>query len=140
MLNHPGCTFHHIGIACRDLDSEQTHWEALGYTQESPEFEDPVQRVRGRFLVGPGPRLELLSPTAENSPLEGVLKRRTKLYHQAFEVADFDQVISELDDLGLRATAAPARSVAFGGRRIVFMMMGNGNLIEIIEAGKLAAL
>jgi len=134
MLTELGCTFHHIGIACRDLDAEQAYWEVLGYTLEAPEFEDPIQRVRGRFLVGPGPRLELLAPTAENSPVEGVIKRRTKMYHQAFETKAFDRTLAALEDTGARRTAEPACAVAFGGRRIVFVLTPNANLIEIIEA------
>lgn len=134
MLNDLGCHFHHIGIACRKLDTEQAYWSVLGYTLESPEFEDPVQKVRGRFLTGPGPRLELLAPTAEDSPVQGVLQRRTKMYHQAFETREFDRALAALEDTGARRTAEPAAAIAFGGRRIVFLMLPNGNLLEIIEA------
>lgn len=134
MLTDLGCHFHHIGIACRKLDAEQAYWSVLGYTLESPEFEDPVQKVRGRFLTGPGPRLELLAPTAEDSPVQGVLQRRTKMYHQAFETREFDKALAALEDTGARRTAEPAAAIAFGGRRIVFLMLPNGNLLEIIEA------
>ena len=134
MLNDLGCHFHHIGIACSKLDTEQAYWSVLGYTLESPEFEDPVQKVRGRFLTGPGPRLELLAPTAEDSPVQGVLQRRTKMYHQAFETREFDRALAALEDTGARRTAEPAAAIAFGGRRIVFLMLPNGNLLEIIEA------
>ncbi|VVE27480.1 lactoylglutathione lyase [Pandoraea capi] len=134
MLTALGCTFHHIGIACRDLDAEQAYWEVLGYSLESPEFEDPIQRVRGRFLTGPGPRLELLAPSAEGSPVEGVLKRRTKMYHQAFETREFDRALAALEDTGARRTADPAPAIAFGGRRIVFLFLPNGNIVEIVEA------
>lgn len=134
MLTDLGCHFHHIGIACRKLDAEQACWSVLGYTLESPEFEDPVQKVRGRFLTGPGPRLELLAPTAEDSPVQGVLQRRTKMYHQAFETREFDKALAALEDTGARRTAEPAPAIAFGGRRIVFLMLPNGNLLEIIEA------
>ena len=27
-------TFHHLGLACSDLDAERLHWQALGYRQE----------------------------------------------------------------------------------------------------------
>ncbi|QVQ28231.1 VOC family protein [Achromobacter deleyi] len=134
MLTKLGCTFHHLGVACRDLDAEQRCWETLGYTLESPEFDDPIQRVRGRFLVGPGPRLELLTPTAADSPVEGVIKRRNKIYHQAFETTGFDAALEALEDTGARRTAEPASAIAFGGRRIVFLFLPNGNLLELIEA------
>ncbi|NYT58411.1 VOC family protein [Alcaligenaceae bacterium] len=134
MLNKLSCTFHHIGIACRDLDAESVHWQALGYVIEEPEFEDPVQRVRGRFLVGPGPRLELLTPAGPGSPVEGVIKRRNKMYHQAFEAPDFMAAISALEAGGARLVSEPASAVAFDGRRIAFLLLPNANLIEIIES------
>ncbi len=134
MLTTLGCTFHHLGVACRKLDTEQRYWETLGYVQEGPEFDDPVQRVRGRFLVGPGPRLELLTPTSQDSPVEGVIKRRNKIYHQAFETTDFDRALVTLEGTGARRIAEPASAVAFGGRRIVFLLLPNGHLLELIEA------
>ncbi|WP_323016311.1 VOC family protein [Castellaniella sp.] len=133
-LQELGCSFHHIGIACKDLDREQRVWEQLGYVQESPAFEDLIQQVKGRFLVGLGPRLELLAPLAVGSPVDGVLKRRTKMYHQAFTAPEFDSVLAALEGIGARRTADPAPAVAFGGRRIVFLFLPNGNLIEIVES------
>lgn len=133
MLEQLGCVFHHIGVACKDFALEQSVWEQLGYRQEGDEFEDPVQRVKGRFLTGPGPRLELLVPTAPDSPVQGVLQRRTRMYHQAFETARFDDALVALEDAGARRTAEPAAAVAFGGRRIVFLFLRNGHLLELIE-------
>ncbi|MFT0533500.1 VOC family protein [Castellaniella hirudinis] len=128
------CAFHHIGIACKNLDREQLVWEQLGYSQESPEFTDPIQNITGRFLTGPGPRLELLAAAGENSPVDGFLKRRTKMYHQAFTTPRFDAALTALESTGARRTADPAPAIAFGGRRIVFLLLPNGNLIEIIES------
>jgi len=135
MLTKLGCTFHHLGVACRNLDTEQRYWEALGYTLEGEEFQDAIQRVRGRFLVGPGPRLELLMPMGPDSPVEGVIKRRHKIYHQAFETRMFDEALATLEGSGARRTAEPTNAIAFNGRRIIFLFLPNGNLLELIEAG-----
>lgn len=134
MLNALNCTFHHIGVACRDLDVEARYWLMLGYRVESPDFEDEVQRVRGRFLIGPGPRLELLVGTTPDSPVAGMVKRRVKMYHQAFETPDLDKAIAMLEESGARLTAPAAEAVAFGGRRIAFLFLPNGNILELIEA------
>lgn len=133
MLEELGCVFHHIGVACKDFALEQQVWEQLGYRQEGPEFEDLNQRVRGRFLVGPGPRLELLVPTSADSPVRGVLQRRTRMYHQAFTVAHFDRALLALEDAGARRVGEPACAVAFAGRRIVFLFLRNGHLLELVE-------
>lgn len=133
MLKKLGCVFHHLGVACRDLEQETPYWRALGYVQEGPDFEDPIQRVRGRFLVGPGPRLELLQGVGEASPIAALLKRQIKLYHQAFETPMFDPAVSVLEKSGARLMAEPAPAVAFGGRRIAFLSLPNGNILELIE-------
>lgn len=133
MLEQLGCAFHHIGVACKDFALEQQVWETLGYRQEGAEFEDPQQRIRGRFLVGPGPRLELLVPTSADSPVRGVLQRRTRMYHQAFTTQRFDLALQALEDAGARRLADPVAAVAFKGLRIVFLFLRNGHLLELIE-------
>jgi len=133
MLDDLGLHFHHLGVACRDLHRELEGWLALGYRTEGEAFSDPLQKVQGRFLTGPGPRLELLSPTTPDSPVHGFLERGTKLYHHGFEVAAFEAVLAALQRRGARVTAAPAPAVAFGGRRVAFLMTPTLNLIEIIE-------
>lgn len=134
MLDKPGFAFHHLGVACRDLDRELESWTRLGYRAEGEAFTDPVQKIRGRFVVGPGPRLELLAASEPGSPVEGYLQRGTKFYHQAFEAADFDAALVDMQTGGARITAGPVPAVAFGGRRIAFLMTPTLNLIEIIEA------
>jgi methylmalonyl-CoA/ethylmalonyl-CoA epimerase len=132
MLRSVGGSFHHIGIACRDLDSESSDWLAQGYEIEGPDFEDPLQLVRGRFLVGPGPRLELLVGTAPGSPVDGVIARGGKLYHQAWDVPAFDKAVDKLSSK-VRLIGGPSPAVAFGGRRIAFFLTPAMNLLELIE-------
>jgi len=134
MLNDPAFRFHHLGVACRDIDRELESWTRLGYAPEGERFTDPIQKIHGLFVIGPGPRLELLSPAGPDSPIDGVLARGGKIYHQGFETHDFDAAMRGLPSAGLRIVQPPAPAVAFGGRRIAFAMSATLNLIEIIEA------
>ena len=136
MLNERDFRFHHLGVACRDIDRELETWTRLGYAPEGERFTDPIQKIHGLFIVGLGPRLELLSPAGPNSPVDGVLARGTKIYHQGFEALDFDAALRDLPATGARIVQPPAPAVAFGGRRIAFAMTATLNLIEIIEAPK----
>ena len=52
--------FHHVGVACEDIEVESARWLVLGYVRDGEPFEDPRQGVRGVFLAGQSPRLELL--------------------------------------------------------------------------------
>jgi glyoxalase/bleomycin resistance protein/dioxygenase superfamily protein len=125
--------FHHLGVACRNLDAEAKILEGLGYRQEGPEFEDPVQGIRGRFLVGPGPRLEILVALGESKVLEPWLRAGVKIYHQAFEVANLEAGLAQLAGQRGKVVVAPVPAVAFGARRICFVMMPNLMLLELIE-------
>jgi methylmalonyl-CoA/ethylmalonyl-CoA epimerase len=136
MLTKFGCVFHHIGVACRDLDLEMATWNKLGYEIEGVDFEDPVQRIRGRFLVGPGPRLELLMPTTTDSPVNGYLQGDVKFYHQAFTAPRFDDTVKAMKDLRFKMVVSPVPAVAFEGRRIAFFFMPNMFLVEVIEGKK----
>jgi len=125
--------FHHLGVACRDLDQEERGWLSLGYKRESDDFVDPIQQVRGRFLVGNGPRLELLAEYGPTSPIPKFLSKGIKIYHTAYEVEHFDRAIETMRSKRFKLMSDPARSVAFGGRRIAFLMQSTLNLVEIIE-------
>jgi len=131
-LVFPG-TFHHIGLACRSIEDEAAGVAAIGYAAEGPPIDDPIQKVRVQFFAGTGPRIELIEPVAADSPVSGIVKRGTKFYHLAYEVKDFDGAIDILGGHGFRAVGPAAPAVAFGMRRIVFLMSKTGMLLELIE-------
>ena len=133
MLNRLNCKFHHLGLACADLDREARPWLDLGYRNEAQDFEDPIQKVRGRFLIGPGPRLELLTPLSVDSPITAMIQRGVRIYHQAFEAPTFDETIATLRAANYKLVAGPVPAVAFEDRRIAFLVVPNLNVIEIIE-------
>ena len=39
--------FHHVGVACQDLDLETRRFAALPYAQEERDFSDSIQGVHG---------------------------------------------------------------------------------------------
>jgi methylmalonyl-CoA/ethylmalonyl-CoA epimerase len=128
--------FHHIGIASRELDVEAAALAVLGYQAESEDFTDPRQGIRGRFVVGPGPRLELLTQTEGSRVLEPWLAKGIKAYHQGYEVFDLEAEIERLKSAGAIVVSAPQPAVAFGGRRISFLMLKNLFLVELIDSGR----
>jgi methylmalonyl-CoA/ethylmalonyl-CoA epimerase len=128
----PG-TFHHIGLACRNIDGEMPSLRLLGYLAEGDAVEDPHQQVRVQFFIGGGPRIELVEPTSSSSPVSGLIKRGARLYHLAYQVPDFDAAIAALERDRFRCVSPPAPAAAFGMRRIVFLLSDTGILIELIE-------
>jgi methylmalonyl-CoA/ethylmalonyl-CoA epimerase len=126
--------FHHLGVACWSLSPEIGLFKALGYRPESSIFRDPIQKIEGVFLTGPGPRLELLAPLNASSPVISWLEKGIKYYHQAFEVASMTRSLEQMRTTRGRVVAPPEPGVAFGGRLIAFVMLPGMILIEMIQA------
>lgn len=125
-------SFHHLGYATRGLDREATPLLALGYQPEGADFEDPIQGVRGRFLSGPGPRIELLENLPARSTLDPFLDAGIKLYHVAYEVDSLDEALAFSSAQRARILSGPAPAVAFGMRPIAFVMFRTGLVVEWI--------
>lgn len=131
----PAMRFHHVGVACRDLDAEEARLAPLGYAREGEDFADPIQGVRGRFLGGQQPRLELLAEDGTRGVLAPWLQSNVKLYHLAYEVADLDATLAAATGKAARGRTVvrPVPAVAFAMRRIAFVLFPNMLLVEFIE-------
>ena len=125
--------FHHLGVACTDIEAEALAWQAFGYSPESAVFVDETQGIRGRFYSGGGPRLELLEAHGGSQTLAPWLKRKAKIYHTGYLVPDLGQAISTLEAQGAAVARAPALSSYFSAP-IAFMILSSLALVELIEA------
>jgi methylmalonyl-CoA/ethylmalonyl-CoA epimerase len=128
-----GFRFHHIGLACRDIQKEAKALRLVGYELEGQHFTDPLQKIHGCFLVGPGPRMELLAPVDESSPILSWLNRDIKMYHQAYEIESIDPALKSLSAQHAVVVSRPKPAIAFGGRKVAFLMLPNSLLVELIE-------
>ncbi len=78
----------HIGIAVSDLEAGIAFYEKLGLKLESVE-EVPSQKVKVAFFPCGDTRIELLSPTAEDSPVAKYIEKKGEgVQHIAFAVDD----------------------------------------------------
>lgn len=128
-------TFHHIGIACRDIAKTQAFYLQMGYTA-SPIVEDPLQHVRISFLEKDGaPRLELLEPLDEINPVARTLATvGVSPYHMCYEVQDIEAAIADLRRQRFLLVNGPVPACAMENRRIAFLYQKNNGLIELVEA------
>ena len=81
--------FHHIGIACRDIDATKAFYVAQGY-YASEIIDDLLQNVHICFLNKPEmPLIELLAPIDDKSPINRTLDASgVTPYHICYEVDD----------------------------------------------------
>ena len=129
-----GLEFHHVGVACAAIAAEEKFFASLGYRREGLAFEDRIQGVRGVFMAGQSPRLELLEALPSGSPgvLAPWLAQGVKLYHLAYFAPRLAPAIDSMRAQRAKLVVAPVPAVAFGGREIAFLMLPNRMLIELI--------
>ena len=127
----------HIGIAVVSIDDALAIYEALGLA-ESRREEVPEQKVVTAFLPVGESRIELLEPTAEDSPIAKFLLRRGPgLHHVCFAVENIEAALEDLGRRGFRLLNS--RPVAGAdGKRVAFLHpdSGNGVLIELSQKGE----
>ncbi len=125
--------FHHIGIACRDIEATKSFYLAQGY-MASETVDDPLQDVHICFLEKPGmPRLELLAPIDEKSPVVHTLETSgVTPYHICYEVDDITEAISKLKSQHFVLLKKPVPACAIGGKTACFLYSKNVGLVELV--------
>ena len=96
-------TIDHIGIAISSLDDSLAFFrDAIGLELE-PAEDVPSQRVRAHFLPAGEASVELVEPTAEDSPIATyIAKRGPGLHHLCLRVEDIAAALAELKARGVR--------------------------------------
>lgn len=130
-------TFHHVGIACRDISKTSAFYQSMGYTVH-PVIPDPLQHVNVCFMEKEGaPRVELLEPLDEKSPVLRTLDAvGVSPYHMCYEVQDIQEAIVQLRKQRFMLVNGPVPACALENRNIAFMFNKNSGLIELVEAFK----
>ena len=133
-----GIRLDHIGIAVNDLDSGSKFWRILGLTQGEDES-NHEQGVDIRFFNTEfgerSPRIELLAPMGEDTPIGRFLSKRGAGVQQiAFRVDDLDALLVRLIGEGIRLINETPTEGA-GGSRIAFVHPSStgGVLVELLE-------
>lgn len=128
-------TFHHIGMAVKDISATATFYVNGGYCKSNIVF-DPIQNVNICWLTKAGqPTLELLAPVDENSPVKNTLEKLgVTPYHCCYQVDNIEEAIVELRKQRYVVVSKPVEAVAFRGSRVCFLYNKNVGLIELVEA------
>lgn len=125
----------HLGIAVTSIEEARKVYEALGLEVTSIE-EVPAEKVRVAMIPCGGACIELLEPTADDSPIAVFLvKRGPGLHHLCLATGDVDG-----DDARLRAAGfqvlRPAPTAGAGGCRVQFVhpRSTGGVLLELSQS------
>ena len=128
----------HIGIAVNNLDEGEKFWKLLGLLSDGNDEENHEQGVNIRFLStekGDPARIELLSPTSQDTPIGRFIEKRGQGIQQiAFEVEDLQQNIQELINSGIDMIDDSPKSGAHGTKiAFVHPRSTGGVLVELLE-------
>jgi len=127
---------HHIGYITEEIDLVASTYSArFGYEVVTAIIHDPAQTANVQFLKLPGDQayLELVSPDGPGSKLLGAVKRRAALNHLCYITVRLEAAISHLEKEGMRLISEFSRGVAFGGRRICWLLGEDMVPIELVE-------
>jgi methylmalonyl-CoA/ethylmalonyl-CoA epimerase len=127
--------FHHIRIAAQNIKKTAQYYIEAGYSMGEIVY-DQNQDVYVAFLEKSSapPRIELLEPGSNKSPICKTLKKSgVSPYHICYEVKDMAEAIYELKKKKYILLAPPVSAVALGKRNICFLYNKDVGLIELVE-------
>jgi methylmalonyl-CoA epimerase len=133
--DRPGGLSHidHLGIAVRSLEESIAFYESLGLAVSHRETV-PQEKVHVALLPTADSRLELLEPSAPDSPISKFLEKRGPgLHHVALRVPDLAAAVARLRAAGAKLLNEPRQGA--GGHTYVFVHPAStgGVLLELIQ-------
>ena len=127
----------HIGVAVRSIDAATPFYrDVLGMVFEGTEVV-AEQKVKVAFFSVGESRVELLEPTADDSPVAKFLEKNGEgTHHVAYEVDDLVATLAKLKAAGVRLIDEVPRSGAHG-TKIAFLhpKASGGVLTELCQGG-----
>ncbi len=132
--------FHHIGYAVKDIRAYLDEFLIPLFAPESVSepVADPIQQVTVCFaMMRGGTVIELVEPLGEQSPVNTIINAgKGGMYHLCYEVSDLDAELKRFRAKRCLPLGKPVPAAAFGGRRIVFLLTPQHDLLEFVEAPK----
>jgi methylmalonyl-CoA epimerase len=124
----------HIGIAVRSIADARKLYESLGFAVVHEETVEQ-ERVRTAMIPAGDTRIELLEPTADDSPIGKFLaKHGPGLHHIAVHVEDISGTMEALKTQGARLISEDIQ-IGAGGHFYFFVhpASAGGVLLEICQ-------
>ena len=132
----------HIGIAAHGLDDNSDFWRLIGLVQGEQDETVADQGVSTRFFStstpdadAPVPKVELLEPTGDDTPIGRFLEKRGPGVQQVcFSVGDLSGLLTHLAAHGVRLIDKTPR-IGAGGHMIAFVHPSStgGVLVELSQ-------
>jgi methylmalonyl-CoA epimerase len=127
-------TIDHLGIAVKSLDQAKQFYRNLGLEIQGEETV-AAEKVRLAMVPLGESRIELLEPTAEDSPIAKFLAKRGEgLHHVALHVHNLPAIVERMKKAGTRFLSEEIK-IGAGGHSYIFIhpASAGGVLMELCE-------
>src|SRR5665213_2491803 len=123
--------FHHVGIACKNIDEEIANISKIHQVihQSTKVFDQEQNAELVLLTLADGTKLELIS----GEQVETLLKKNITYYHLCFEVDDINTEIDRLVNEGAFLISAPKPAILFNNRLVAFLNVSYG-MIELLNS------
>jgi methylmalonyl-CoA epimerase len=128
---------HHLGVAVTDLDEAIATYERLFHARLEHRQPLPEQGVEAASLLIGESRIELVTPTADDTPVGRFLARRGPgMHHVALEAENLLTTLDELESSGAQLIDRVPRPGLFG-LEVAFVHPDSvhGVLTEVVSSG-----
>lgn len=134
------CTLHHLGVVVASISAVAEEFAvSMSARWDGQIIHDPLQQVRVAFFSPAdtrNPVFELVEPANEVSPVSNFLKKRVGLHHVCYEIDDLESGLQDARGVGFVIMSPPKPAVAFGGRRIAWVISKSRLLMEFLERNR----
>jgi methylmalonyl-CoA/ethylmalonyl-CoA epimerase len=127
---------HHMGFVVADIATAMPAFvRSMAAEWDGQIFEDPLQKAKVAFMTtrSGDAQIELVQPMGENSPVQRFLQQSGGMHHLCYEVADLEAELAAFRSRGAAIASRPKPAVAFGGRRIAWVITSEKFLVELLE-------
>ena len=127
---------HHMGFVVADIATAMPAFvKSMAAEWDGQIIEDPLQKVKVAFMTTrPGDaQIELVQPVGEGSPVARFLQQGGGMHHLCYEVVDLEAELAAFRTRGAAIASRPKPAVAFGGRRIAWVITAERFLVELLE-------
>ena len=127
---------HHMGFVVADIATAMPAFvRSMAAEWDGRIFEDPLQKAKVAFMTTrqDDAQIELVQPVGESSPVQRFLQQGGGMHHLCYEVADLEAELAAFRSRGASIARRPKAAVAFGGRRIAWVITSEKFLVELLE-------
>ena len=128
--------FHHIGIFVKSIsEGSNIFFSEIKVVKKSEIIEDKNLKVRVQFFEdNKGIKYELVEGLGDNNPVKNSLKNNKNiLNHIAYKAENFNYTLDNLLKKNFIQISKIENSVAFKGKKIIFLLSPLNYIIELIE-------